>query len=198
MRDVLNLSQKKLRKKKEDIILSAVKIVNKKGYQRATMEEIAAELFMTKGSLYYYFKNKEDLFYQCHEMILNQAIEEMVDHYNEPISNEEKLRKMIYTHIKYAIERKEIFNMIIKPDHIFSTEQINIILEKRYKYASLFDQVIENGIENKEFNQLEPKFVRMILLGAMNWIQQWYKSDGSKSMKEIQELYADYLLKLLK
>ena len=59
----MKLSEKKLQKKKQEIILSAVKIVNKKGYQGATMEEIAAELLMTKGSLYYYFKNKEDLYF---------------------------------------------------------------------------------------------------------------------------------------
>ena len=65
----MKLSEKKLKKKEEEIILSAVKIVNEKGYQGATMEEIAAELLMTKGSLYYYFKNKEDLIFQCHAMV---------------------------------------------------------------------------------------------------------------------------------
>ncbi len=196
--DNLKLSQKKLQKKKEEIILSAVRIVNKKGFQGATMEEIAAELFMTKGSLYYYFKNKEDLIFQCHEMVLDQAIEELNTNYNEEAAHEEKLRKMIFTHIRYAIERKEMFNMIIKPEHIFSSDQLNVILQKRNKYANLFDQVITDGQESGTFTSAEPKIVRMILLGAMNWIQQWYKPEGAKSMEDIQVLYSEYLLKLLK
>lgn len=194
----MKLSQKKLQKKKEEIILSAVRIVNKKGFQGATMEEIAAELFMTKGSLYYYFKNKEDLIFQCHEMVLDQAIEELNTNYNEEAAHEEKLRKMIFTHIRYAIERKEMFNMIIKPEHIFSSDQLNVILQKRNKYANLFDQVITDGQESGTFTSAEPKIVRMILLGAMNWIQQWYKPEGAKSMEDIQVLYSEYLLKLLK
>lgn len=194
----MKLSEKKIQKKKEEIILSAVRIVNKKGYQKATMEEIAAELYMTKGSLYYYFKNKEDLIFQCHEMVLEQAIEELREHNTKELTNEEKLRSMIFTHIRYAIERKEMFNMIIQPEHIFTSDQLDPILEKRNDYARLFDQVIKDGQKSEEFNISDPKFIRMILLGAMNWIQQWYKADGGKSMKEIQTLYANYLLKLLK
>ena len=194
----MKLSEKKIQKKKEEIILSAVKIVNKKGYQGATMEEIAAELLMTKGSLYYYFKNKEDLIFQCHEMVLAQASEELKAHLEEDVSSEEKLRRMIVTHIRYAIEEKETFNMIIKPDQTFSSEQLNPILTQRNAYAKWFDLVIQEGIANGEFTISEPKIVRMILLGSMNWIQQWYKPEGGKTMEELQQIYADYLLKVVK
>jgi len=194
----MKLSEKKIQKKKEDIILSAVKIVNEKGYQKATMEEIAAELLMTKGSLYYYFKNKEDLIFQCHEMVLVQAIEELQQYINAKQSNEEKLREMIKTHIQYAIEKKETFNMIIKPDQTFSEDQLNPILLKRNEYAGLFDQVILAGIKTAEFTIDEPKIARMILLGSMNWIQQWYNPFGSKTIEELQQIYADYMLKVLK
>ncbi|WP_379968218.1 TetR/AcrR family transcriptional regulator [Ectobacillus sp. sgz5001026] len=193
----MKLSEKKVLKKKEEIILSAIKIVNRKGYQAATMEEIAAELLMTKGSLYYYFKNKEDLIFQCHEIVLSKVMEELQTHLEEPVSYEERLKKMIMTHIHYAIEEKETFNLIIKPNETFS-EKLNPILEKRQAYASYFDQVIQRGIEAKQFTVTEPKIVRMILLGAMNWIQQWYSSDGIMTKEQIQSIYADYLIKLVK
>ncbi|SER67953.1 TetR/AcrR family transcriptional regulator [Psychrobacillus sp. OK032] len=194
----MKLSERKLQKKKHEIILSAVKIVNQKGYQGATMEEIAAELLMTKGSLYYYFKNKEDLIFQCHEMVLGQAINKLQDYINEDISNEQKLRKMIASHIRYAIEEKETFNMIIKPDETFSKDQLSPILNKRNEYASWFDQVIQKGIAEGDFRIKEPKIARMILLGSMNWIQQWYKVNGDKTIEDIQAIYADYLIKVVK
>lgn len=194
----MKLSERKLKKKKEEIILSAVKIVNKRGYAKATMEEIAAELLMTKGSLYYYFKNKEDLIFQCHELVLGQADEELQGHFETDITSEEKLRRMIVSHIRYAIEEKETFNMIIRPDQTFSSEQLSPILSKRNHYARWFDLVIEEGMANGEFTITEPKIGRMILLGSMNWIQQWYKPDGGKSMEDIQKIYSEYLLKVVK
>ncbi|KAB2338034.1 TetR/AcrR family transcriptional regulator [Cytobacillus depressus] len=194
----MKLSEKKVLKKKEEILMSAVKIVNNKGYQGATMEEIAAALLMTKGSLYYYFKNKEDLIFQCHALVLSKANKELLAHLEEPISFEERLRKMIKTHIHYAIEKKESFNMIIKPKETFSSEQLHPILQQRKIYAGYFDQIIQGGVDAKEFVNVDLKIVRMILLGSMNWIQQWYMPAGGKSKVEIQEIYADYLLKLLK
>ena len=105
---------------------------------------------------------------------------------------------MIVTHIDYAIEENEMFNMLIKPNETFSLEQLNPILVKRQVYASYFDQVIQGGIEAKEFTVAEPQIARMILIGSMNWIQQWYSPDGKKTKEELQEIYADYLLKVVK
>ncbi len=193
----MKLSEKKLKKKKEEIILSAVKIVNEKGYQGATMEEIAAELLMTKGSLYYYFKNKEDLIFQCHAMVLEQATLELESIFNKKISNEQKLKRMIASHIQYAIEKKETFNMIFKPEKTFQMEQLEPILQKRNEYSNWFDQVIEEGVKTGEFKIKELKMARMILLGAVNWIQQWHKPNGDKTTEEIQEIYSEYLLKVM-
>lgn len=194
----MNLAQKKQQKKKEEIILSAVKIMNRNGSKKTTMEQIAAELLMTKGSLYYYFKNKEDLIYQCHEMVLSRAIEDIAAIHREDCSSEERLKKMIHKHIDYAIYEKETFNMIVRPDQTFASKQLKPIVDKRSIYSSYFDLVIQEGIEAKEFEAIDYRMVRMMILGAMNWIQQWYKANGSKSVEEIQEIYSTYLLKLVK
>ncbi|RHW38321.1 TetR/AcrR family transcriptional regulator [Lysinibacillus yapensis] len=194
----MKLSDKKMRKKKEDILLSAIKVVNKKGPNGATMEDIAAELLMTKGSLYYYFKNKEDIIFQCHEMVLTEATSDIVDCQNGNGTNEEKLLNMIKTHIRYAIEKKEIFNMMIKPGEMFTEVQLNQILHMRNEYALKFDETIVKGIASGEFVSEDPVLTRMMILGAMNWIQQWYRPNGKKTINEIQEIYAASLLKLLK
>ncbi|WP_313893313.1 TetR/AcrR family transcriptional regulator [Psychrobacillus sp.] len=194
----MKLSEKKILKKKEEILLSAITIVNRKGYDGATMEEIAAELLMTKGSLYYYFKNKGDLMYQCHNLVLSQATKELEVNLNEEGTAEEILRKMVVTHINYAIEEKETFNLIIEPRQMFNEEQIEPVLKLRKHYSSLFDNVIEKGIATGEFHAKEPIIVRMIVLGAMNWIQQWYKPTGRMTKEELEQYFADYIIKLLK
>jgi AcrR family transcriptional regulator len=185
-------------KKKEDILRSAAKIVSKKGYHGATMEDIAAELLMTKGALYYYFDNKDDLVYQCHDLILSTAITTLKGYLSSSISSAEKFRKAVEIHIDYAITEKETFNMIIKPQQTFTEERLIPILEKRQAYANIFDEIIQQGIDAGEFSVSEVKMARMMILGAMNWIQQWYLPGGKKNKEEITEVYYEYLLKLLK
>src|SRR6187401_2577156 len=63
-----------------DILKSAAKAFRRVGYHGATVEEIAAALHMKKGNLYYYFKNKEEILYACHEYSLdrlNQIFDEI-------------------------------------------------------------------------------------------------------------------------
>ncbi|MCM3570332.1 TetR/AcrR family transcriptional regulator [Neobacillus mesonae] len=194
----MKLSEKKLLKKKEQILFSALEIINKRGYSGATMEEIAADLFMTKGSLYYYFKNKSDLMYQCHNFVLSHAIEDL-----EAILQHEKgsaadiLKKMIEIHLEYAIDEKEVFNLIMDPKLYFNEEQLELVLKLRKKYENLFHEIIIRGIQNKEFHIAEPSIVRMIMLGAMNWVQQWYNPEGRLSKEDVITIYLEYIMKIL-
>ncbi|WP_078428624.1 TetR/AcrR family transcriptional regulator [Alkalihalobacterium alkalinitrilicum] len=185
-------------KKKEEILRSAAKIVTCKGYHGATMEDIAAELLMTKGALYYYFNSKEDLIYQCHELILSEAICTLESYLEENISSEDKLKKAIITHIDFAIKEKETFNLIVKPEHTFSLDRLHPMLKKRLDYARIFDAIIQQGIDNGEFKIQETTMARMMLLGAMNWVQQWYSPAGKRSKEEISEIYSEYLIKIVK
>ncbi|WP_343838147.1 TetR/AcrR family transcriptional regulator [Salinibacillus aidingensis] len=188
-----------MKRKKEQILRSAIKVVNNKGYVKATMEEIAAELLMTKGSLYYYFKNKSDLIFQCHRFILSDAVKDLetVLKHGEG-STSEILQQMVAIHIDYAVDEKDTFNLIMEPKNLFNNEQIDLVLNLRKQYENLFDQIIKRGIETGEFKTRDQTIARMIILGAMNWIQQWYSPAGRLSKEELVETYTDYILKILK
>lgn len=195
----MKLSEKKILRKKEQILLSAIEIVNRRGYSGATMEEIAAELLMTKGSLYYYFKNKSDLMYQCHNFVLSQATEDLQEILNcEEGSPTEILVKMIDAHMEYAIDEKEVFNLIMEPKRFFNEEQLELVLKLRKEYENLFDQIIKRGITSGDFRVEDPSIERMIILGAMNWVQQWYNPNGRLLKEEVIEKYTKSILKILK
>lgn len=193
----MNLRERKAAKKREDILRSASLVISRQGYHNATMEDIAAELLMTKGALYYYFKNKEELLYRCHELILTEAKEKMSAIVEADLPSAEKMRKAIHHHIEVAIREKEVFNLIVKPETTFSEENIPEIIEKRDEYAGLFDRIIEEGIERGEFEVPEKKMARMIILGATNWIQVWYSPGGKYTPEDVEEIYAEHLMKML-
>lgn len=194
----MNLSERRLLAKKDQIVSTAISVINRNGYEGATMEEIATELLMTKGSLYYYFKNKGDLMYRCYSFVLSQASKELEEELKKEGTAEEILRSMIIKHIDYAIDEKETFNLIIEPKRTFDQEQLQPVLQLRKHYAELFDQAIAKGTESKEFNIEKPIIARMMILGAMNWIQQWYQEDGEMQRQELQETFGDYVMKILK
>ena len=58
-----------------DILKSAAKAFRRLGYHGATVEQIAAALHMKKGNLYYYFKNKEEILFACHQYSLDRLMQ---------------------------------------------------------------------------------------------------------------------------
>jgi len=61
-----------------DILKSAAAAFRRLGYHGATVEQIAAALHMKKGNLYYYFKNKEEILFACHQYSLDRLTEPKV------------------------------------------------------------------------------------------------------------------------
>lgn len=193
----MSLRERKTAKKKEDILRTAVSILAEKGYHGTTMEDIAASLLMTKGSVYYYFKDKQDLLYQSQKMLLQRSLGniETVQQENSPIAD--KLRKAMVVHVEHLLDERSGFEMMIKPEQIFSTEQLKEIFRLRNDYGESFDQLILEGIEAEVFGAVDIKIVRNIILGAMNWVAQWYSPEGKKDETEIAESVSDYLSRIL-
>ncbi|WP_174733069.1 TetR/AcrR family transcriptional regulator [Mesobacillus harenae] len=188
---------KKTAKKKLDILRSAAAVLAEKGYQGTTMEEIAARLLMTKGSMYYYFKNKDDLLYHCHQMIMEISLERIEQVVNSDLNPVEKLRSAIKGHILLATSEKSMFMVVGIPKQNFSDTEFQEMLKLRKSYSQFIDRIIVEGIDNQVFDSVDVRMVRMIILGALNSIQEWYDQGGPQSADEISEAYADYLLKIV-
>ena len=60
-----------------EIMKSAAAAFRRLGYHGATVEQIAAALHMKKGNLYYYFKNKEEILFACHQYSLDRLMQLM-------------------------------------------------------------------------------------------------------------------------
>lgn len=193
----MSLRTLKTKKKKTEIIQSATSIIEDKGFHNTTMEDIAANLLMTKGSLYYYFKNKQDLLFQSQVLLLEQSIgniESIIEFNTNP---ENALKKAITTHIEYLIEEQATFAMGVSPEQFFTGDQLDTILELRHNYAQHVDQLLLDMMEEKAIETKDLKLVRNLLLGAMNWMIEWYSPQGKWSPDELAKKMTMYLMKIV-
>lgn len=193
----MSLRTLKTKKKKEEIIQSATSIIEQKGFHNTTMEDIAAKLLMTKGSLYYYFKNKQDLLFQSQVLLLEQSIQNIESIIQEDTNAEEALQKAIKTHIEYLIEEQATFAMGVSPEQFFSGEELRTIIKLRNAYAQHVDQLLLKVMPENSESITDVKLVRNILLGAMNWMIEWYSPDGSLSPAELANKMTAYLMKIV-
>src|SRR5438128_32322 len=78
-----------------DILKSAAAAFRKLGYHGATVEQIAAALHMKKGNLYYYFKNKEEILFACHQYSLDRLMQLLHEVQHSGLTADEKLRRLV-------------------------------------------------------------------------------------------------------
>src|SRR5437762_9251024 len=78
-----------------DILKSAAAAFRRLGYHGATVEQIAAALHMKKGNLYYYFKNKEEILFACHQYSLDQLTQLLEEIDGSGAAADVKLRQLI-------------------------------------------------------------------------------------------------------
>ena len=193
----MTLAEKRASLKKEEILRSAMKSIREVGYHRATMEQIAAQLLMTKGSLYYYYKSKEEILFSCHKFILLTTYEAQLEILSREEPALQTLEEMLDVHIEAVVEEKEFFNLLNEPKEMFGEDFLEQALLLRKQYQSTFDSLIERGIEQGVFHVNNIFLTRMTILGALNWIQQWYKTDGELTKAELKEQFIGVIKKIL-
>src|SRR5690625_5067155 len=161
------------------------------------MEDIASHLFMTKGSIYYYFKDKQDLVYQSQLKIMHRSINNINEVKKLDLPVTERLEKIIAIHIEYAVRERAGFELMVNPNEIFSAEQLKEILYLRDKYASGYDDLLQEGVDSGDFSHDHIKIVRNTLLGAMNWVTQWFSFEGEMNEKQFATIVAKYIMRIV-
>src|SRR4051812_39582811 len=86
--------------KRDQIVAAAAKVFREKGYHQSTTEDIAAEVGMLKGSLYYYITKKEDLLHAVVEKPVNEMVANLREIAESGSTSEEKIRRLIADHLR--------------------------------------------------------------------------------------------------
>lgn len=189
-----NFREIRFAEKKEEIFSKAAEIFAKKGYERATLEEIAAELKLTKGSLYHYFKGKDDILFQSllrAHTIASQVLSKIVE--RRDIPPKDRLYLAIEEHVK-VLTTKFVYATLRQQELLLPAKLRDKVRRERKKFQQMFVGIIHEGIEDGTFKPVNLKLVSFAILGATNWVARWYSPDGPFSPEEIGEALADYLV----
>ena len=180
-----------------DILKSAAAAFRRLGYHGATVEQIAAALHMKKGNLYYYFHNKEEILFACHEYSLTRLLTLLDEIEHSTASADEKIRRLIVAFVHTILN--ELHGTALFLDlEAMSPAHLKIIIAGRDRFDRGMRKILEEGIRSGVFGSADAKLLSFAILGAVNWIPRWYSPDGPASSQEIADRFADYLIAGLK
>lgn len=180
-----------------DILKSAARAFRILGYRGATVERIAAALHMKKGNLYYYFKNKEEILFACHEYSLEGLLHRLEEVQRSTSPPAEKLRTLIVSFVHTILDEFHGTALILQLDAL-SPAHLKTVIARRDQFDRGIRQVVEEGIADGSFAPCDVKLISFALLGAINWIPRWFNPAGPATSTEIADRFADYLIAGLK
>ena len=196
----MGIQERKEREKerrRQQIIVAAKRVFSEKGFNKSTMEDIASEAELSPGTLYLYFKNKEELYASLSLRIL-QYLHIRVEHVNKEteLSPEQKLEKLIEAmYDVYDFDPLIIINMF----HLQSSETLkNLsprlmtqIEELSRKSIGAISSIFREGVEKGVFIEKHPVALSDIFWALFSGVVLWEAS------KKIMNEDKDYLKKTL-
>lgn len=177
-------------RKRTLILKAAAHAFGRKGFHATTLEEIAADLKVTKASLYYYFSTKEELLFEVHLLSLEDLIRRVESIVGEERSPMVQLQTIVSEHLRVLASDYE-GAFLLQQEYELPQKYREEIIRLRDRYEHMVLEVVQEGIRQRIFRVKDPRIVVRMMLGAINWFLRWYRADGRLTVDEIADAYSD-------
>ena len=183
----------KRRAKRMRILEGAVRSFAARGFYGTSMDDIAEELLLTRGSLYYYFRDKEEILTLCHAVALEGVLDVLTRVKAAALPPEAAVRRLIVEHVRIMVDKFHGTALALEFDALDPRRRAEIVAS-RDRYERGVREILAEGVKRKVFRPLDPKLVTFAIFGAINWIARWYRGGGGAPADEVGELFADLFL----
>jgi AcrR family transcriptional regulator len=183
------------RNRSQDVLEAAVRVFHKKGYASSSIQDIADEVGVLKGSLYHYIDSKDDLLARLFEDSSEQfmAMLDEADALDAPPV--ERLRRFAYSCSYWYLQNIERVTIYANEWKHLTGKRLKTVVGIREDYerrlASLIGEVKEAGEARAD---LDVNFATYFIFGALNGLPEWYRRRGPDSPERIAESYSGLIV----
>lgn len=165
----IQTDKKNTTEKYQKIIDAAIKVFAKKGFYNSKVSDVAEEADVADGTIYLYFKNKDDLLISIFEHSMDFFFQQAKDHLQGIVSPSEKLKKFIALHLALVQKNQNLATVIqieLRSSHKFMIEYRP---EKFLQYLQILEKIILEGQEKNLFKKtVDPEIAERIIFGAID------------------------------
>ena len=194
------ISLKRNKPKYMQIVDAAVIAIAENGYHQAQVSKIAKQAGVADGTIYLYFKNKEDILISVFQEKMGIFVDNLQAIIKSGDSASDKLCKMIDNHLHVLSSNRHLATVTqleLRQSNKEIRLKINAILKE---YLILLDQILIEGMLNGEFNQaMDVRIARQMVFGTIDEITTtWVMNDNRYNLLEQAPKIQQLLLNALK
>jgi TetR/AcrR family transcriptional regulator len=177
-------------RKQNDIFQASLRLFARFGYQKTTMDDVAAEVGMTKGNIYFYVSGKRDLY----EKAVSRALQQWRDTVSEAVAGVddviEKFSVMAKLSFEYLVDHEDLRAVLIKDPSIFTlTPREDRFYEINLGAIQLIKNIIVQGIAEGRFLTVDVDHTSELFFSIyiMFLIKRYVKSEGVSAARMYEQ-----------
>jgi AcrR family transcriptional regulator len=174
------------------VIDAAATLFAERGVGGVNFQDIASKLGISRPSIYYYFKSKEEILASLVEEVTvfsgNQAMQLASGTEVDIVLT---IRQMVFNHARWILEHPIEFRVIDRSESDLPVTVRRIHERAKRTLLDNFTQIIKRGIEQGCLRPVDPRVTAFSLLGMCNWTAWWYDPKGRLPASDIASLVAD-------
>jgi AcrR family transcriptional regulator len=157
------------------ILEGATAVFCDKGYDGASMRDIARATGMSLAGMYHYFGSKERLLYLIQKESFSTILARLRAQLGPISSTEQGIRAFIENHLRYFLEHQHAMKVLSHEDDVLKGDYGREIAQIKREYYHLCRELLDRYKKEKGL-EFDSRTAVLSLFGMMNWIYTWYNS----------------------
>lgn len=172
-------------RKRESMVREAARAFAKAGYADTSLDVIANSLQLTKPALYYYFKDKNELLYECHVLVMTMAEATLREVDQPDRSGADRLLGFIHAYTELITRDLGSSAAVLAELNALKGDYRKAIIKRRDAMEHKLVRLAKVGIQDGSIRDIDPQVLIFLLMGAVNWVPMWFDPTGRMSGKQV-------------
>jgi AcrR family transcriptional regulator len=182
----------------EQVLNRAARLFTSKGYDAASMRDLAAEVEIRPSSLYHHFPSKQHILFAICSGFQRDFNLEVVPELRAEQPPDVAIRAAIRKHIEFSNRRWPDVLVNMRERRSLPPEQQASINVLRRQYRDALTAVIERGTKEGVFHVPDAKLASMLILDMVNGMAHWFKPRDRRNLERMAKRYGDAAVSLLR
>jgi AcrR family transcriptional regulator len=185
---------------RQEILRTAARLFQQRGYDATSMNDVAAALKLSKGGLYHHFQSKDEILFEIMDHAMEITEERVLAPVRAIADPKDRLRALIRLHMEVVLSpRDREITVMLHENHPLPPTLRKRINTRKKEYVRFVETLIaevqresrREGHRDMSGVAVSPKAAAFALLGMINWIYQWYKPEGNLQAQNLIPQFTD-------
>lgn len=191
--DDLDPRAEQRREKRLAVLKTGARMFNRRGYDRTKLDDIAAELSVSKRTLYYYVKNKDDILFQCNKLAYEQLEPALRICADPAVAPFERIRTLMLAYVNLLSDDFGAC-LVLTRENLLAPESAAVLRDNRRRLDLTLRGLVEAGIADGSIAPCDPKLVAAAIYGAFNWLPHWRDPAKTPSYDTVGDVFLTLFL----